>query len=179
MARHRPGGIVTTLQVEFTETELLADHDRLEPLVVDSVRCHGGFDADGDYVSPRTKFRWPAIAAWEEQRVEQFGTPILDIPLETWPEGFPNVAQSKLLLRHDVTEPTVVALTRIGTIEGFGAMLRHLPVPDFASVLEVRRSRTSGAACSRRTPATRPDSATSPVTTRCGSSLATSPSSTR
>jgi hypothetical protein len=124
---------MTTMQTEFTEAELLADHDLAEPLIVNHVRCHGGFDENGNYVSPRTKHRWPAIRAWEEQRVAQFATPILDVPLETWPESFPNVAQSKLLLRHDVTEPTITSLTRIGTVEGFGGMLRMLPTPDFAT----------------------------------------------
>jgi len=122
---------VTTDQVEFTEIELLADHTYVEPLIANDIRCHGGFDEDGTYVSPRTRNRWPAIKAWESQRVEQFGTPMLDIPLETWPENFPNVAQSKLLLRNGVREPTISALTRIGTVEGFGGMLRLLPTPDF------------------------------------------------
>jgi hypothetical protein len=121
---------MTTLQTEYTEAELLSDHDIVEPLIVDGVRCHGGFDEHGAYVSPRTKHRWPAIDAWEQQRVEQFSTPILDVPLETWPQNFPTVEQSKFLIRNGVTEPTISALTRIGTVEGFGGMLRHLPVPD-------------------------------------------------
>jgi len=123
---------VTTLQVEYTEAELLADHDYAEPLVARGVRCHGGFDHDGRYVSPRTRYRTGAIAAWEAQRLEQFCTPVLDIPLESWPESFPNVEQSKFLLAHGVREPTISALTRIGTVEGFGGMLRVLSVPDFA-----------------------------------------------
>lgn len=122
---------MTSSQVSFTEAELLMDLPISEPLVVDGVRCHGGFDADGAYVSPRTRFRWPAIRAWEEQRSEQFGTPILDVPLDAWPEHFPNVAQSKYLLRHGVTDPMVSELTRIGTVEGFGGMLRAVPTPDF------------------------------------------------
>jgi hypothetical protein len=122
---------MTTMQVEFTESELLADHPIAEPLIANGVLCHGGFDDDGTYLSPRTANRWPAIHAWEEQRVEQFGTPILDIPLDTWPENFPNIAQSKLLIRRGVTAPTVSTLTRIGTVEGFGGMLRLLPIPDF------------------------------------------------
>src|SRR5664280_1852781 len=124
---------MTTLQTEFSETELLAEHAIAEPLIVNDVRCHGGFDENGHYVSPQTKNRWPAIRAWEEQRLAQFDTPILDVPLDTWPESFPNVAQSKLLLRHGVPEPTITSLTRIGTVEGFGGMLRLLPTPDFAS----------------------------------------------
>jgi hypothetical protein len=123
--------MVTTAQVVFSEAELLQDHDDLEPLLAGGVRCHGGFDEDGTYVSPRTKNRWPAIHAWEAQRQAQFGTELLDIPLETWPESFPSIEQSRLLLRHGVSDPTIAALTRIGTIEGFGVMLRHLPTPDF------------------------------------------------
>ncbi|MHB8594423.1 MAG: hypothetical protein ACYDB3_08860, partial [Acidimicrobiales bacterium] len=66
---------MTTAQVDFTFSELLAEHRYDEPLVVNGVRCHGGFDDSGRYVSPRTRNRVPAIAAWEAQRVEQFGTP--------------------------------------------------------------------------------------------------------
>jgi hypothetical protein len=121
---------VSTLQLEYSEDELLADDEFEAPLVVNGVRCHGGFDASGAYVSPRGRHRRGAIAAWEEHRLGQFGTPIIDVPLDTWPEPFPNVAQSKLLLRHGVTGPTVTQLTRIGTVEGFGGFLRLLPVPD-------------------------------------------------
>ena len=125
---------MTTAQTEFTFEELLLSHDYAEPLVANSVTCHGGFDAAGHYLSPRTRFRGPAIEAWEQQRVEQFGTAILDIPLESWPESFPNVEQSKFLIRNGVTEPTISTLTRIGTVEGFGGMLRLIPIPDFRSL---------------------------------------------
>jgi hypothetical protein len=121
---------MTTAQVEFTESELLMSHDYAEPLVAGGVRCHGGYDDGGTYRSPRTRFREPAIEAWEEQRVEQFGTPILDAPLDTWPTFFPNVDQAKFLVRNGVREPIISVLTRIGTVEGFGGMLRLLPVPD-------------------------------------------------
>jgi hypothetical protein len=127
---------MTTGQTHFTEDELLADHAIAEPLVVAGVRCHGGFDDQGRYVSPRTKNRWPAIEAWEEQRRSQFSTPILDVPLDTWPENFPNVAQSKLLIRSGAPEPIISSLTRIGTVEGFGGMLRLLPVPDVHRAFE-------------------------------------------
>jgi len=127
---------MATAQTTFTEQELLLDPDYAEPLVANGVRCHGGFDADGVYHSPRTRFRAPAIEAWEAQRQQQFGTPILDIPLESWPESFPNVEQTKFLLRHGVTENTVGALTRIGTVEGFGGMLRLIPMPDFQARFE-------------------------------------------
>jgi hypothetical protein len=127
---------MTTAQLDYTESELLASHDYVEPLIAGGVRCHGGFDDEGIYVSPRTRHRRPAIVAWEEKRAQDFGTPRLDIPLDSWPESFPNVAQTKLLLRHGVAEPTVATLTRIGTVEGFGGMLRLLPIPDFTCCFE-------------------------------------------
>lgn len=127
---------MTTNQVAFSEQELLQSHDYAEPLEANGVRCHGGFDEDGTYVSPRTKHRGPAIEAWAEKRAEDFPTPALEAPLETWPEHFPNVAQSKFLIRNGVAEPTISELTRIGTVEGFGAMMRYLPLPDFQQIFD-------------------------------------------
>jgi hypothetical protein len=118
------------LQLSWTEEELLAGHDIAEPLVAGGVKCHGGFDADGSYVSPRTRNRVPAIRAWQESHRTTFGTEIIDAPLELWPEVFPNVAQSKYLLREGIREPTISALTRIGTVEGFGSMIRAVKVDD-------------------------------------------------
>lgn len=127
---------MTILQTEFSAEELLADADIVEPHFVGGVRCHGGFDADGRYVSPRTRYRWPAIHAWEAQRKTQFSSPILDVPLDTWPESFPNAEQSKFLIRNGVREPTIGALTRIGTVEGFGVVLRSLTTPSFRECFE-------------------------------------------
>lgn len=121
---------MTTLQTEWTEEELLASDPVSEPLVAGGVRCHGGFDDDGNYVSPRTKNRWPAIDAWKEQRAEQFGTDLLDIPLDRWPENYPNVSQAKYLLSEGVREPIISTLTRVGTVEGFGSMIRYSVIPD-------------------------------------------------
>ena len=38
------------MQVDYSEHELLANHDYAEPLFAGGVRCHGGFDADGTYI---------------------------------------------------------------------------------------------------------------------------------
>jgi hypothetical protein len=119
-----------TLQTEFTIGELLADHDTTEPLIAGGVRCHGGFADDGAYVSPRTKHRVPAIEAWQRKHVEDFGRDIVDVPLETWPEHFPNLAQARFLIDAGVREPLVATLTRIGTVEGLGANIRHLQPGD-------------------------------------------------
>ena len=87
-------------------------------------------------------------------------------------------------LSQGVRDPIVTTLTRIGTVEGFGAMIRGLGPGDLQRVLrrEHRRhvSRASrSAACSRRRRATKPAGATKPVTATCGSPRATSRSSTR
>jgi hypothetical protein len=119
-----------TLQLEWTDDELLANDTIAEPLVAGGRRCHGGFDATGAYRSPRTRNRVPAIAAWQQQHREQFGTVLVEAPLDTWPESYPNVAQAKFLLREGVRAPIVATLTRIGTVEGFGAMIRHAQIGD-------------------------------------------------
>ena len=117
---------MTTLQTEFTADELLANHDTIEPLFAGGVRCHGGFDDEGGYVSPRTKYRVPGINAWQEKHQEDFGKDVIDIPLETWPEHYPNLAQAQYLIEAKVPEPLIATLTRIGTVEGFGANIRYL-----------------------------------------------------
>jgi hypothetical protein len=122
--------MTATLQLEYTQDELLASHAVVEPLFAGGVRCHGGFDADGRYVSPRTRNRVPAIDAWQAHHVATFGTEILHVPLDTWPEHFPNVAQARYLIGAGVPEPLIATLTRIGTVEGFGANIRFLHTGD-------------------------------------------------
>jgi hypothetical protein len=117
---------VTSLQTEFTADEILADHATAEPLYAGGVRCHGGFDEEGTYVSPRTKHRVPGITAWQEKHKADFGQDIMDIPLDTWPEHYPNLPQAKYLIESGVREPLIATLTRIGTVEGFGANIRFL-----------------------------------------------------
>jgi len=121
---------MTTAQVEFTETELLADVPVVEPLVAGGVRCHGGFDADGHYVSPRTRFRWPAIEAWGEQHREHFSNELIDPPMAWWERSYPSVDQARFLIRAGVPEPLMATLTRIGTVEGYGANIRLLKPKD-------------------------------------------------
>lgn len=124
------GNTMATAQLQFTEGELLADAPVVEPLFAGGVRCHGGFDERGAYVSPRTRFRAPAIAAWAQQNSARFGTELLDVPLERWERSFPNVEQARFLLRAGVPEPLMATLTRIGTVEGYGANIRLLKPKD-------------------------------------------------
>jgi hypothetical protein len=118
------------VQLTYEEAELLASHDYEAPLIAGGVRCHGGFDADGAYVSPRTRHRGPAIEAWKANHRATFGTELLDLPLSTWPGHYPNVPQARFLIESGLPEPIIDTLTRIGTVEGFGGMIRLSPVPD-------------------------------------------------
>ena len=117
-------------QLEYTADELLATHAFEEPLIAGGVRCHGGFLGDGTYVSPRTRGRWPALQAWQEHHREVSGSELLHAPVDTWPGAYPNLTQARFLLRNGVRDPIVVMLTRIGTVEGFGAMIRFLAPAD-------------------------------------------------
>ncbi len=121
---------MSNLQLEYTEEEILMTHDVAQPLVAGGVVCHGGFDAEGNYISPRTKFRMPAIDAWQQNHEEVTGKPILSLPLEAFPASYPNVEQGKFLLRNGVREPIITTLTRIGTVEGFGSLIRYSILPD-------------------------------------------------
>ena len=121
---------MTTLQTEYSEAELLASHAGTEPLLAGGVRCHGGFDDDGTYLPPRTLHRVPAIEAWREKHREDFGADVIDVPLETWPENFPNLAQARFLISQGVREPLIATLTRIGTLEGLGANIALLRPDD-------------------------------------------------
>ncbi len=140
------------IQLTWTESELLAGNDVVEPLVAGGVRCHGGFAADGTYVSPRTANRVPAIRAWQQSHRRQFGTEILDAPLELWPQVFPNVAAVEVpdSSRRTRTDD-LRALTRIGTVEGFGSMIRSVKVDRLQSHFDESIAGTAIAASAIRT----------------------------
>ena len=70
-------------RLNFSTDEILANVPTREALIVKGVKCHGGFDADGNYRSPRTAFRVPAIKAWQEQHVATSGTALFEIPADT------------------------------------------------------------------------------------------------
>jgi hypothetical protein len=118
----------------YTNEELLESGAPAQPLVANGIRCHGGFDADGRYVSPRTVHRLPAVHAWKQQLRDQ-GHGLIEIQRASLPPQYPNVAQSVLLLRHGVREPMVRALTIISIVEGFGAVIRDVEVPELETLV--------------------------------------------
>jgi len=121
-------------RTSYTRDELLTSGAFASPLVAGGVRCHGGFEADGRYRSPRTVHRGPAIAAWQA-RLAREGAELIEIPRALMPPQYPNVAQATLLLRHGVRDPIVRTLTIISIVEGFGAIIRDVRVPDLGAVV--------------------------------------------
>ncbi len=118
----------------YTTDEILQNGTYSEPLIANGVRCHGGFDEGGQYRSPRAFHRNPAIRAWQA-RLRIDGNSLIELAPELMPPQYPNAAQAKLLLESGVREPIVRALTIISIVEGFGAIIRDVKVPDLAALI--------------------------------------------
>jgi hypothetical protein len=116
-------------KLTYSPEELLADGKYSAPLFAGEVLCHGGFDDEGRYRSPRTLHRTPAVRSWQAQ-LRVGGHALIDLPEEIIPPQFPSVAQAKLVLKAGVREPVVRSLTVISILEGFGAIIRDVRVPD-------------------------------------------------
>jgi hypothetical protein len=114
--------------LSYTFDALMTEAAFEEPLVAGGVRCHGGY-IDGEYVSPRSAVRGPAIVAWRNS-LHDAGQPLVHVPARYVPPNYPNHPQAKFLLKEGIVEPVTRALTIISIIEGFGARIREVRVPD-------------------------------------------------
>ncbi len=127
----------------YTKQELLADHAYAAPHVEAGYRLHGGFDAQGNYVSPRTLNRWPAIRAWS-QALTARGHDLVDSSQALMVQGsFPNVAQQSLLLAHGFGRTLWDSLSVTGVVEARGRMLAEAEAPDFQAIVEEDISSTA------------------------------------
>ena len=120
--------------LSYSFEELLQEPAIEEPLIAGGVRCHGGY-VGGQYVSPRSAVRQPAIVAWRQRLLEE-GQPLVHVPEKYVPPNYPNYPQAKFLLKEGVVEPVTRALTIISIIEGFGARIREVKVPDFSAEIK-------------------------------------------
>lgn len=129
----------------YTRDEILADHPYAKPHVEAGYRLHGGFDADGNYISPRTLNRWPAIRTWSEA-LKARGSDLVDASRQLNARGsFPNVAQQSLLLEQGFGQTLWDSLSVTGVIEARGRMLADAEAPDFQSFVEDDISQTATA----------------------------------
>lgn len=122
-------------QLVFTREELLSDHDYRSEHVIEGQRLHGGFDADGAYVPPRSRIRPVAIANWTAALRLRGGDLLdADATLLSGPR-VPNVAQQNLLISEGLGQTFWNALTITGKIEGRGRMIAEMPFPHLQTLI--------------------------------------------
>lgn len=117
------------MRLNYTQEELLTEHEFAELHVINGQRLHGGFDADGRYVPPRSKIRPEAIANWTSALRERGGDLLdADSSLLSGPR-VPNFEQQCLLIGNGLGRVFWNGLTVTGKIEGRGRMLATTPFP--------------------------------------------------
>jgi hypothetical protein len=122
-------------RVSYSKAEILADHPYAKPHLEAGYKLHGGFDAEGNYISPRTLHRWPAIKAWSEA-LNGRGHDLVDSSQQLMVRGiFPSVAQQSFLLDLGLGQTLWDSLSVTGVIEARGRMLAEAVAPDFQSIV--------------------------------------------
>jgi hypothetical protein len=122
-------------QLIYDEAELMAEHRYARPQIEAGYRLHGGFDASGAYVSPRTLVRWPAVRAWQAALTAR-GFPLIDASTRLLSRGnYPSFEQQKLLLDLGLGQTLWNSLTVTGFVEARGRRLAEFAPPDFAEIV--------------------------------------------
>ncbi|HEX3674660.1 MAG TPA: hypothetical protein VHU87_10335 [Rhizomicrobium sp.] len=130
-------------RLTYSKSEILADHDYAKPHMEEGYKLHGGFDADDNYISPRTLHRWPAINAWSEA-LKGRGHELVDSSQQLMVRGsFPNVAQQSFLLDLGMGQTLWDSLSVTGVVEARGRMLAEATAADFQSIVEDDISETA------------------------------------
>ncbi len=127
----------------YTREEIMAESDYAKQQVESGYRLHGGFDASGTYISPRTRHRWPAVNAWHAQ-VQARGFPLIDASTRLLKRAaYPSASQQTFLLNHGMGETLWNSLTITGIIEARGRALCDAEAPDFQKIIEEDISATT------------------------------------
>jgi hypothetical protein len=123
-------------QLVYTEREIMSDHDYARPHEAMGHRLHGGFDAEGNYISPRTLVRNPAVEAWTEALRARGGDVLyVDPELEEPADRYPSEAQMKLLLKRGVDQVFWNSLTTTGLLEARGRFIVDREFPDLQKII--------------------------------------------
>ena len=122
--------------LRYDRDSLMRSHAYVRPHEAAGYRLHGGFVADGTYVSPRTLVRWPAVRAWRAA-LETRGWPLIEASgaLLKRP-GYPTFAQHRLLLGEGLGQTLWNSLTVTGVIEGRGQGLCNVIAPDLQRLID-------------------------------------------
>lgn len=119
----------------YSRDEIMAEPPYARVQEEAGYRLHGGFDAHGDYLSPRTLHRWPAVKAWQAQ-LQARGFPLIDASVRLLKRGnYPSVEQQKVLLAAGLGETLWNGLTITGVIEARGRALCDISAPDFQEIV--------------------------------------------
>ncbi len=120
----------------YSREEIMAEHAYAKPQVEAGYRLHGGFDAKGTYISPRTLHRWPAVEAWQAQLKDR-GYPLIDSSTRLLKRAaYPGIEQQTLLLNAGFGETLWNSLTITGVIEARGKLLAEAVAPEFQAIVE-------------------------------------------
>lgn len=126
---------MATAKLRYSSDEILAEHAYARTQHEAGYRLHGGFDATGVYISPRTLNRAPAIQAWS-QALAARGHKLLDSSQQLMVRGsFPSPEQQKFLLGQGLGQTFWDSLTVTGVVEGRGRSLADASAPDFQSMI--------------------------------------------
>ena len=129
--------------LEYTPEQLLQNHPFANPHRAAGRELHGGFDANGDYISPRMLHRGPAVVAWQLQLLER-GWKIIEATRQLLThDTFPSKSQQKLLLQSGFGRIMWNNLTITGVIEARGLALVEMIAPDFSFLIKEDISRTA------------------------------------
>lgn len=125
------------MRLVYEPEELLRDPVFAAGHAVAGRRLHGGFDAAGRYLPPRSAVRPEAVRAWQARLAER-GFPLLAADPATLLRAgpYPTPAQQTLLLRHGLGQTLWNTLTITGLVEARGRLLCDLVLPDFAPLVE-------------------------------------------
>lgn len=125
-----------TAPLVYTREQLCRSHDYARPHVVAGHRLHGGFDAEGRYLPPRTLVRRTAIEAWTEALRARGGELLAADSSLLGGVRYPNEAQQKLLLQEGLGQTFWNSLTITGMIEARGRILADMQLPELQDVVE-------------------------------------------
>jgi hypothetical protein len=124
------------MQLHYETEELMRCHDYAEPQIEAGHRLHGGFDADGHYVSPRTLVRGPAIEAWTGQLQARGGQLLKADSSLLQGVRYPSYAQHRYLLQSGLGQSFWNTLTITGVIEARGQILAEMVFPEFQDAVD-------------------------------------------
>jgi hypothetical protein len=122
--------------LKFDLEDLMSNHAYATPYIVGGRKMHGGFDAQGRYLPPRSLVRQPALEAWAQALLQRGGSMFDVDPTLLTGTKIPNLAQQRFLLAHGVYDLFWAQLTQLATLEARAGKLADWKAPNLQSVIK-------------------------------------------